>query len=132
MSGRQFAALPFRFDRAGLKVMLITTRRKGRWSVPKGNPIGKGKPHRTAAIEAYEEAGLIGRIGKHPLGKFKHRRQRGKHSVDVTVFPLEVSEQQSKWPEKGQRKAIWLPAAQAARLVRKQKLKRLIARFSSR
>lgn len=83
----------------------------------------------TAAIEAYEEAGLIGRIGKRPLGSFKHRRQRGKRPLDVTVFPFHVSAQRSKWPEKGQRKAIWLPAAQAARLVRKQKLKRLIARF---
>jgi hypothetical protein len=41
-------------DGAGVKVMLITTRRKRRWSVPKGNPIRKEKPHRTAAIEAYD------------------------------------------------------------------------------
>lgn len=132
ISGRQFAALPFRVHDSDLQVMLITTRRKRRWSVPKGSAIGKKKPHRTAAIEAYEEAGLLGAIGKRALGAFKHRKvRRGrKHTLDVDVFPLKVRKQKASWPEKGQRDAIWLPAHEAARLVHKDELARLIARFA--
>jgi 8-oxo-dGTP pyrophosphatase MutT (NUDIX family) len=131
---KQFAALPFRVHGSELRVMLITTRRKRRWSVPKGWPIGKKKPHRTAAIEAYEEAGLRGAVAKRALGSFKHRKQRAKRkrTLDVTVFPLKVCRQESWWPEKGARKAIWMPPDQAARLVHKVQLGRLIARFAER
>ncbi|WPM83744.1 hypothetical protein ML401_38900 [Bradyrhizobium sp. 62B] len=64
MGKKQFAALPFRRHKSELHVMLITTRRKRRWSVPKGSLIRNTEPHRTAALEAYEEAGLIGVIAK--------------------------------------------------------------------
>jgi hypothetical protein len=64
MGKRQFAALPFRLDNSELRVMLITTRRKRRWSVPKGSLIRNTAPHRTAALEAYEEAGVIGAVAK--------------------------------------------------------------------
>jgi ADP-ribose pyrophosphatase YjhB (NUDIX family) len=54
---KQFAALPFRLRDNDLEVLLITTRKKGRWSVPKGWPIRQRTPQQTAATEAYEEAG---------------------------------------------------------------------------
>jgi 8-oxo-dGTP pyrophosphatase MutT (NUDIX family) len=69
MATKQFAALPFRILDQEISVLLITTRRKRRWSVPKGWPILPGKPHLTAEIEAYEEAGLIGKVGEKPLGR---------------------------------------------------------------
>jgi 8-oxo-dGTP pyrophosphatase MutT (NUDIX family) len=62
MGKKQYAALPFRIRQSGLRILLVTTRKKGRWSIPKGSPISRKKPHRTAAIEAYEEAGLIGAV----------------------------------------------------------------------
>jgi ADP-ribose pyrophosphatase YjhB (NUDIX family) len=39
-----------------VEILLITTRKKRRWSVPKGWPIKHGTPQQTAAIEAYEES----------------------------------------------------------------------------
>ena len=55
---KQFAALPFRTREDDLEILLITTRKKRRWSVPKGWPIKRTAPHETAVIEAYEEAGV--------------------------------------------------------------------------
>src|SRR3954452_2727389 len=78
MGKKQFAALPFRLDNSELRVLLITTRRKRRWSVPKGSQIGKTAPHRTAELEAHEEAGLIGFAAKRAFGSFKHRKQKGR------------------------------------------------------
>jgi 8-oxo-dGTP pyrophosphatase MutT (NUDIX family) len=133
MSKRQFAALPFRFDDSELRVMLITTRRKRRWSVPKGSLIRNTAPHRTAALEAYEEAGLIGAVAKRALGSFKHRKRKGerKRTMDVAVFPMKVHGQERWWPEKGERDAIWVSAEKAARLVHKAQLRRLIVRFAA-
>jgi hypothetical protein len=65
MGSEQFAALPFRVDDdAELQVMLIVTRRKRRWSVPKASPTRNLEPHRTAALEAYEESGVMGEVVK--------------------------------------------------------------------
>jgi len=134
MGNRQFAALPFRVDKAGIEILLITTRQKRRWSVPKGSPIKNKKPHRVAEVEAFEEAGLDGAAAKRALGSFRHRKQRGKrkHNLDVDLFPMKVRKQMAFWPEKGQRNAIWLPPQDAARLVHKRQLGRLISRFATR
>jgi 8-oxo-dGTP pyrophosphatase MutT (NUDIX family) len=130
---KQFAALPFRLEKSELRVMLITTRNKGRWSVPKGSPIPRMRPHRTAAQEAFEEAGVTGPVAKRAVGSFKHCRWKGerKQTIDVDVFPLKVCRQESWWPEKGERKAIWVSARRATRLVHKAALRRLIARFAA-
>jgi 8-oxo-dGTP pyrophosphatase MutT (NUDIX family) len=66
---KQFAALPYRMRDADLEILLITTRKKRRWSVPKGWPIKRSAPHQTAATEAYEEAGVYGKIGKSRIEK---------------------------------------------------------------
>src|SRR5947209_15976892 len=105
MRSKQFAALPFRIRDFDLEVMLITTRQKGRWSLPKGSVIGKKKPHQIAAIEAFEEAGVTGVVRKKPLGRFKHRKRSGlrKRALHVAVFPFRVLKQETWWPEKGER-----------------------------
>jgi predicted NUDIX family NTP pyrophosphohydrolase len=134
MGNRQFAALPFRVNDTDVEIMLITTRQKRRWSVPKGSRIKKKKPHRVAEVEAFEEAGLAGAASKRALGSFRHRKQRGKRklNLDVHLFPMKVRKQLKSWPEKGERDAIWLPAQEAARLAHKRQLGRLIARFRAR
>ena len=133
MGKKQFAALPFKLNNSELRVMLITTRRKGRWSLPKGSPMRKTEPHRTAALEAYEEAGLLGVTAKRALGSFKHRKRKGdrKRTMDVAVFPMRVHGQERWWPEKGEREAIWVSPKKASRLVHKAQLRRLIARFAA-
>lgn len=85
--------------------MLIMTRRKRRWSVPKGSPMRSKKPHHTAALEDYEEAGLVGDIATRAMGRFKHRKRKGdrKRTIDVAVFPMKVHGQERWWPEKGER-----------------------------
>lgn len=54
-----------------VEILLITTRKKGRWSVSKGWPIKRSTPQQTAATEAYEEAGVRGAIGEGGIGRFK-------------------------------------------------------------
>lgn len=132
MKNKQVAALPFRIEDMELSILLITTRGKRRWSVPKGWPMPRKRPHRTAAVEAYEEAGLRGKISRRAVGQFKHRKRKGKRKItcEVQLFPLEVRKQHTRWPERGQRKVIWLPAAKAARRIRQAKLRELIESFA--
>ena len=67
--GRQVAALCTRKGKKGNEVLLVTSRRRGRWIVPKGWPMeGKSFPE-TALEEAWEEGGVRkGRIKGDMLG----------------------------------------------------------------
>ena len=57
----QYGALPFSITETGeIRVLLVTTRGRGGWIIPKGWPIRKLTAAASAAREAYEEAGLIG------------------------------------------------------------------------
>src|SRR5271156_4832943 len=59
----QYAALPYRVSaRARTEIMLITSRETRRWIIPKGWPQKGRAPHRSAAREAFEEAGVVGKV----------------------------------------------------------------------
>ena len=69
----QFAALPWRLGAEGaVEVLLITSRETRRWVIPKGWPIKGRSSAKSAAREAFEEAGVVGKIGKAPIGVFAY------------------------------------------------------------
>jgi ADP-ribose pyrophosphatase YjhB (NUDIX family) len=111
-----------------LEILLITTRKKRRWSVPKGWPIKRTAPHETAVIEAYEEAGVRGEIGEKQIGRFRKRRQRKKQSVlcEVQIFPLEVTHQQKRLAREAGAQPNVGRSRKAAKLVKKSGLRRAI------
>jgi 8-oxo-dGTP pyrophosphatase MutT (NUDIX family) len=117
----QYAALPYRRKRnSRTEVLLVTSRDTGRWIIPKGWPVKRKSPHKSAAREALEEAGVIGRINRRPLGAFsyKKRLKSGKVVIcEVQVFVMKVKRRVGNWLEKGQRKAKWLPRTKAAKTV---------------
>lgn len=117
---KQVAALPIRFDGEGrLRVLLVTSRETQRFIIPKGWPMKGCKDHRAAAIEAREEAGVIGRVHKKPVGSYNYWKRRDNHFdlCRVKVFPLEFQRQLPDWREKSQRRGAWLLADEAADLV---------------
>jgi 8-oxo-dGTP pyrophosphatase MutT (NUDIX family) len=100
---RQIAALPLHFAPDGsLEVYLVTSRGSGRWIIPKGNPIKGLTPEEVAAREAFEEAGLVGRIVDGCLGTFEFERS-GEICL-VEVYPMHVEKQLRRFDEKRQRK----------------------------
>jgi 8-oxo-dGTP pyrophosphatase MutT (NUDIX family) len=117
----QYAALPYRRKRnSRTEVLLVTSRDTGRWIIPKGWPAKGKSPHKSAAREAREEAGVIGRINRRPVGAFSYKKKLrgGKFVVcEVQVFVLKVKRQEAEWLEKGQRKVKWLPRTKAAKTV---------------
>lgn len=128
----QYAALPFRRNGA-VEIMLISSRETRRWVVPKGWPIKGAKPHFVAAIEAMEEAGLLGKISKKPIGSYhyvKRLRNGAGLLCEVRVFAFRVVRQRKNWPERGQRTTKWFHAAEAAELVHEPELQDLIRAFA--
>ena len=136
---RQVAALPWRVPASGqdgagpLEILLVSSRETRRWVIPKGWPMkGKTDPQ-AAAQEAYEEAGLDGRISDKPVGQYpylKRLKSGAARPVIVDVFPLEVTGEHATWPEKGQRTLQWMSPVEAALAVQEPELRDLIARFA--
>jgi 8-oxo-dGTP pyrophosphatase MutT (NUDIX family) len=57
----QYAALPWRLGER-VEILLVTSRDTHRWVIPKGWPMKGRSPRGAAAVEASEEAGLLGKI----------------------------------------------------------------------
>ena len=69
----QYAALPYRAKgKSQLEIMLVTSRGTRRWIIPKGWPKRGMPPYDTAAKEAFEEAGVIGKVRKRPIGSYPY------------------------------------------------------------
>jgi 8-oxo-dGTP pyrophosphatase MutT (NUDIX family) len=130
----QYAALPYRSSgKSRTEVMLVTSRETHRWIIPKGWPQKDKEPHDSAAREAFEEAGVVGAVGKRSVGSFPYQK-RLKNGVvtvcEVHVFPLRVRRQSKQWPEKEQREVKWLSAKDAAETVKEPMLSEIIRRLA--
>lgn len=113
----QLAALPYRLIEERLEVLLITSRETRRWIITKGWTEKGTKPDDMAAREAFEEAGIRGKIGKFPHDSYRYeKRLTEKRSVEclVTVYLLEVDQELEEWLEKAERERRWLSSSQAA------------------
>ena len=109
--------------------MLVTSRSTGRWIIPKGWPIDGLAPHLSAAREAYEEAGVRGKAGAEPIGVFRHRKTLTGRVLYITVYPLAVTEQLDRWPERFQRQRRWFTPPEAAHAVTDRPLRRIVQSF---
>jgi 8-oxo-dGTP pyrophosphatase MutT (NUDIX family) len=129
----QAAALPWRRQGDGsIEILLVTGRGRGRWIVPKGWPMRGKSLAQAAAQEAWEEAGVRGRVDEAPLGRFRHAKNHpllGRLEFRVLLFPLAVETEAADWPERGERRRRWLDCGAAARAVASPALAKLLRRF---
>jgi len=113
--------------------MLVTSRETRRWIIPKGWPQRGRAPYDSAAREAFEEAGVVGAVGRRSVGSFPYEKRLkggGVMVCEVHVFPLKVTRQSKQWPEKEQRDVKWLSIKQAAETVQEPMLSEIISRLA--
>jgi len=71
----QVAAVCYRVRRGAIEFLLVQTRGSGRWTFPKGS-AERGLTHaQAAALEAFEEAGVHGRIEETSFTQYLRRRR---------------------------------------------------------
>ena len=126
---KQIAALPYRKHGEGIEVLLITSRETRRWVIPKGWPMRNLADHNAAKQEAFEEAGIEGKMSKKSMGSYSYskRMKSGRmQQVQVTVYAMEVSRLLDKWPEQNQRKRQWFALSDAVERVNEDGLKAIV------
>jgi hypothetical protein len=116
----QYGALPYRAGPYGLEIMLITSRERKRWVIPRGWPMVGKKPYRVAEIEAFQEAGVKGIVARKAIGAYPYTKflPGGEERLCfIEVYPLRVTLEAIKWREKSERERAWFRADEAAELV---------------
>jgi len=125
----QTGALPWRLAGDKIEILLVTSRKSGRWTIPKGWPMAGKSLAEAAAQEAFEEAGVRGTVDPNPIGSFRRVKQLlalGVIEVDIVVHHMWVDREFTTWPELGQRKRKWFKAKEAAKRVDSEELGTMI------
>ena len=131
--GNQVAALCWRMSKRGLEVLLITSLNSKRWILPKGWPEADLTGAENAAREAFEEAGVTGKIVTQPVGNYhylKEKREGVGMPVRVDVFALAVTKQLDDWPEKAVRTLAWMPLNEAIAKVSEPGVRQVLKAFN--
>lgn len=121
---RQSGAIPVRFREGAWQVLLITSRNKGKWIIPKGIIQPSMTPAASAAQEAWEEAGVVGYLHPEPVGRYCYDKWGG--TCTVEVFLLEVEQIESVWPEGESRKREWYSWEEALQKVEQEALRKVL------
>ncbi|MBO6759109.1 MAG: NUDIX hydrolase [Roseibium sp.] len=128
----QVAALCHRSASGEPDVLLVTSRDKGRWILPKGWPEPDLEAHETAALEAFEEAGVRGDVDQTMYGSFRSHKGMANGSkipTRVLVYRIAFGEQVETFREKGQRQVVWMSVSRAIETADEPGLRRLLKRF---
>lgn len=106
----QAAAVCYRVGERGVELLLVRTR-GGRWTFPKGG-IEPGLTYaQSAALEAFEEAGVHGRIETASFARYVRRPQREAEGITVLAYLCEV--RRLGKPHESKRKRTWFSAEKA-------------------
>ncbi|TCZ65413.1 NUDIX hydrolase [Roseicella aquatilis] len=126
---RQCAALPLSDHEGEMRVLLVTSRETRRWVIPKGWVEKRHSAAAQAAQEAYEEAGIRGRVAETPIGSYGYRKRLPNGAsipCEVEVYSLEVDQLLDRWPEMAERERRWFTLEDAAAAVQEDGLGELM------
>ena len=98
-----------------LEVCLIRRRDKRKWRIPKGFIDLGDSPEQAALNEAFEEAGLRGRIIGSRVGTYEYEKWHFR--LTVAVYLMDVIEEQQKWREMRLRQRRWYSMKKAGVLL---------------
>ncbi len=121
---KQSGVIAFRLRDGALEVLLITSRKRMRWVIPKGLIEPDMSARESAGKEAFEEAGVEGLVSNYSIGRYQYAKWGG--ICDVEIFLLFTERMYNDWPESGMRNRQWLPHNEAAELIEEQDLRKLI------
>ena len=120
----QSAVVPFKTNGRKIKILLITSRSKKKWIIPKGIIEDHLSPQESAANEALEEAGIEGTVYDKCIGEYQYQKWGG--TCKVKVYLMKVTKIHNDWLESDFRKRKWFSIKKAIKKIREPILKEII------
>lgn len=115
----QVAAVCYRRRESSIEFLLVKTS-AGKWTFPKGRLNPSMSASESAAQEAWEEAGALGRIAEKHFGSYLDTKRALGHDartreIRIVTYLLEVSSTVA--PEESGRRPTWFAARDTKRLL---------------
>lgn len=129
---RQAGVLAWMPDHDDLRFWIVTSRRTGRWVLPKGGVDPGFTPWEAAAQEALEEAGLTGDVAQTPVGRFRIPKIRPPliWTIEVALYAMRVHAVADTWLEQDERERRLVSLDEAATLIEEPEILALVRGFS--
>jgi len=128
----QVAAVCYRLRRHRIEFLLVQTRR-GRWIFPKGSAEPGLTNAQAAALEAFEEAGVHGRIEEAAFTRYVRRKsgRRRSPAVEVTTDAHLCEVSGLEPPSESNRNPTWFSHEKAKRRLRDGRMPNYAAELGS-
>ncbi|MGH9500395.1 MAG: NUDIX domain-containing protein [Terriglobales bacterium] len=112
---QQVAAVCYRLRGDSIEFLLVRTRGSGRWTFPKGS-AEPGLTHaQAAALEAFEEAGVHGRMQEASFASYIRSTRRGASGKEQSVLAHLCEVTRLEAPQEFDRHPTWLSPEKAKR-----------------
>jgi len=108
---------------------LVSSRGGRRWVIPKGRIEPQQTPQEAAQAEAWEEAGVLGRLPSQSIGQFSYDKLG--QTFLVEVFYLDVESIRDVWPERHGRERVWVSFEEACCRVSEPELRAILGQFAA-
>ena len=134
----QVAAVCYRMGSEGVEFLLVRTRGSGRWTFPKGSTEAGLTHAQAAALEAFEEAGVHGRIEEASFTRYVRRKRgdrrksRGASEKEIVVNAHLCEVSRLSPPQESNRDRTWFSAQDARRRLLKGVRRRMEPRLRAR
>ncbi len=128
---RQVAVLPYRQIEGRLEILMVMSRKRKHWILPKGISDPGMSLAAMALQEAREEAGVEGEVNEQSLGRYRYKKWGAECSVEL--FPLRVTREldESGWEER-HRGRQWVNPKQALKRLKQPELRQMVEGFVER
>lgn len=123
---KQSAVIPYRKRDGKTKILLITSRSKNKWIIPKGIIEPELSPQKSAAKEALEEAGVVGKVDAGIIATYKYKKWGG--ICEVQVYAMRVNEILNEW-EEDFRNRKWIDPNNFEKFVKNNNLIKVLNKF---
>lgn len=124
----QSGVIPYRKRKGKLELLMVTSTGKKRWVIPKGVKEPHLSSRKSAMKEAWEEAGIRGKVSRPAIGDYRYRKWGG--TCTVKVFAMEVSKVVRDW-EESFRDREWFSHREALRRIKGKDLQQIVRRLPS-
>ena len=123
----QSGVIPYIRTDGDLKIILITNKTTNKWVIPKGIIEEGLSAYESAEKEAFEEAGIRGKVYKKSIGTYEYEKWGGRCIVEV--FPCKVKSVDDEWDEMYIRQRKWFPVKKALKKLKNKQLQEILIKY---
>mgnify|MGYP001606099595 CR=1 FL=1 len=117
----QSAVIPYRWKDKELQILIVSSSSNRHWVIPKGIVEPGLSPQLSAAKEAEEEAGTIGRVAEQEWGAYRYEKWGSVCSVKVYAMQVDKVISDTHW-EESHRARRWVSINEARSLLKQKQL----------